>query len=175
MWLLFNVVRLIQFCYIINICILINPFYLDDTVRIIFSKLNPNILQRTCLSQALGTLIILAFNFEIFNNGKYWNLVFDLSVSFSCSKLLVLPTEPGVLTCQVSSIIHYLLFCYPSWTALLFFQSYKHHQKNPPSAIISPEIFIPSSVQVFQLYSSFHQHVFGITSLTRCKRSTAWS
>jgi len=116
------------------------------------------------------TFIILALHFEIFINGKNWNpenlfrvqksLDFDPSVSFSCSKLLVLPTEPGVLTCQVSSIIHYLLFCYCSWTALLFLESYKHRQKNPPSVINSPEIFIPSSIQVFQLYSSFHQHDF---------------
>lgn len=44
-------------------------------------------------------------------NHEYRNLLILKCISlFSYSKLLVLLTEPGVLTCQVSSVIHYLLF-----------------------------------------------------------------
>lgn len=102
--------------------------------------------------------IILAFNIEIFNNSKYWNhenlfwvqtsLDFDLSVSFSCSKLLVLQTEPGVLTCQVSSIFIILLSLLNS-IIVFFLEKAKHHQKNHLSFHLRHSSLHPSR------YSSF--------------------
>lgn len=70
--------------------------------------------------------------FTQFNIGEVQkSFDFDMYFSFSHSKLLVLLTEPGVLTCQVSSVIHYLLFLLSPLSSVIGFSKLNTTRKIP--------------------------------------------
>ncbi len=74
--------------------------------------------------------LILLYKYSILRPRVQKSLDFDMSF-FSYSKLLVLLTEPGVLTCQVSSIIHYLLFLLSTLNSVIGFSKLNTTRKIP--------------------------------------------
>ncbi len=92
-----------------------------------------SILKLLCTFKQFEKLLILLMSFQIFNIETTSTEIswFWYVFLFFIQQILVLLTEPGVLTCQVSSVIHYLLFLLSPLNSVIGFSKLNTTRKIP--------------------------------------------